>query len=156
MKNAITIILLMLAGCSDQNDLKQTVITFNLYNSPPSITSHTIDNQEDKLVVWNADFHNKPSATSSALGDVHGSMLIIKATKELEDRLTNLEFDWDNSKDSLLISGIHAYPADKAETDTPIHRAIIGGTGKFIGARGEITSSRLDGGWYKHEISLVQ
>jgi len=66
MKNAIAIILLMLAGCSDQNDLKQTVITFNLYNSPPSITSHTIDNQEDKLVVWNADFHNEPSAISSA------------------------------------------------------------------------------------------
>lgn len=106
--------------------------------------------------MWNAHFHNKPNESSSVLGNVHGSMFIIKAAVGFQDRLTSVEFDWDSSNDSLVISGVHAYPTNRTETDTLIHRAVIGGTGKFIGAKGEITSSRLDSGWYRHEITLVE
>ena len=154
MKNAIFLSLLLL-GCSDQSELKKKIITFNFYNSSPTITTHTIDDQKDRLMVWSADFHNQPNESSLVLGEVHGSMFIIKAAEGIQDRLTSVEFDWDSANDFLVISGVHAYPTNRAETDTPIHRAVIGGTGKFIGAKDEITTSRLDSGWYRNEITLV-
>jgi hypothetical protein len=82
-------------------------------------------------------------------------MMVIKSGSE-QERFTNVEFDWKDSNDSIVISSIHAYPVNSLETDKPIHRAIIGGTGKYIGAKGEIISNKQEDGWYHHKIILVE
>ena len=129
--------------------------TLELYNAPPSISSHIIDAEKDMLYVWHATFHDEASLSLPSLGEVMGSMMVIKSGSE-QERFTNVEFDWKDSNDSIVISSIHAYPANSLETDKPIHRAIIGGTGKYIGAKGEIISNKQEDGWYHHKIILVE
>ena len=58
-------------------------------------------------------------------------------------------------KDSIVISCAHTYPTYAIEKNTPIHRAIVGGTGNFISAKGEIISTELENVWYHHKIVLV-
>ena len=154
--SAVMILVFQLMTCAAPNDRPAVIQTLEIYNAPPTFAIHTIDAEDDKLIVWNATFHALPDPSSAVLGDIHGSMFVIKAAGEVEDRLTNIEFDWTNLKDSIVISGVHAYPINALETDQPIHRAIVGGTGNFIGAKGEITSARLDSGWYRHELILVR
>jgi hypothetical protein len=72
-----------------------------------------------------------------------------------EHRMTNIELDWDDSDDSLLVAGSHPYKHGVIETDTPIVRAIIGGTGQFAAARGQMVSEKLPSGWYRHSIWIA-
>ena len=145
-----------ISGCSHDNPIgTKNITTFELYNAPPFISSHTIDSENDKLIAWHATFHEEASLSSPSLGEVMGLMISIKLD-DAQERFTNVEFDWKDSNDSLVISSIHAYPINAFESDTPIHRAIIGGTGKYIGAKGEITSNRQENGWYHHKITLVE
>jgi hypothetical protein len=145
-----------ISGCDGVNpNGKKITTTLELYNAPPSISSHVIDAENDKLIVWHATFHEEANLSLPSLGEVMGSMMVIKSGSE-QERFTNVEFDWKDSNDSIVISSIHAYPANALETDKPIHRAIIGGTGKYIGAKGEIISNRQEDGWYHHKIILVE
>jgi hypothetical protein len=72
-----------------------------------------------------------------------------------DHRATSVEFGWHESPDSMVILGGHPYAAGAVESDVAILRAIVGGTGRFIGARGEMTSTPLGDGWYEHRIVLV-
>ena len=72
-----------------------------------------------------------------------------------EHRMTNIELDWDDSDDSLLVAGSHPYKHGAIETDVPIVRAVIGGTGQFAVARGQMVSEKLPSGWYRHSIWLA-
>ena len=56
-----------------------------------------------------------------------------------------------------MIAGTAAYPADQAEMapDSPHVRAVIGGTGRFIGARGQMVTTRREAGHYEHTFTLV-
>jgi len=73
-----------------------------------------------------------------------------------EDRIGNLVFKFGDS-DSLVVAGGSVYPQDETEmaTNQPQVRAVIGGTGKYIGARGEVTTTRNDDGTYDHAFKLI-
>ena len=73
-----------------------------------------------------------------------------------EDRIGNLVFKFGDS-DSLVVAGGSVYPQDETEMNTnqPQVRAVIGGTGKYIGARGEVTTTRNDDGTYDHAFKLI-
>lgn len=72
-----------------------------------------------------------------------------------EHRMTIIELDWDDSDDSLLIAGSHPYLHGAIQTGSPIVRAITGGTGRFMAARGQMISTKLESGWYRHDIWLA-
>ena len=94
--------------------------------------------------------------SANRIGHCNGSMIVTRRnTGDLdnrEHRMTTIELDWEGNADSLVIAGSHPYPQDKLESDTPIIRAITGGTGRFMFARGQMLSTRLPSGWYRHEI----
>ena len=69
--------------------------------------------------------------------------------------MTSIELDWDGTNDSILVSGAHPYRFGEVETDSEIIRAIIGGTGIYAGVRGDMVSTRLENGWYRHDIILI-
>ncbi len=48
------------------------------------------------------------------------------------------------------------YAQNTPQTDRAIVRAVVGGTGRFIGARGEIVSTPIGNGWYEHRVRLVE
>jgi len=74
----------------------------------------------------------------------------------LEDRIGQLAFDFGNG-DSILAAGQSVYPGTEPEmsADAPQVRAVIGGTGTYMGARGQITTTRNTDGSYEHMFELM-
>jgi hypothetical protein len=73
-----------------------------------------------------------------------------------EGRIGQLYFDLGNG-DSLVVSGGTVYLGQNTEmtVNAPQVRAVIGGTGEFIGARGQVTTTRTTDGSYEHSFELV-
>jgi hypothetical protein len=74
----------------------------------------------------------------------------------LEDRVGQLVFDLGDGN-MLVVSGASVYPDQSIEmaTNKEQIRAVIGGTGRFIGARGQVTTVRADRGHYDHTFELL-
>jgi hypothetical protein len=73
-----------------------------------------------------------------------------------EDRIGNLVFDF-GTTDSIVVAGTSVYSADTVEmnADQPQVRAVIGGTGQFLGASGQVTTTRNDDGSYDHVFQFI-
>jgi hypothetical protein len=78
-------------------------------------------------------------------------------TTELESRLTLsvVSFD-DKGKDTILLQGVGLYPTTGStlKADVTLQRAITGGTGKYAGASGVVTSTHLADGSWQHVFDL--
>ena len=74
----------------------------------------------------------------------------------LEDRIGQLIFDLGNGN-SLVAAGGSVYPAKGVEmaANTAQVRAVTGGTGSYIGARGQVTTVRNEDGSYEHSFELL-
>ncbi|WP_048708177.1 hypothetical protein [Microvirga massiliensis] len=74
-----------------------------------------------------------------------------------EGRIGQLYFDLGNG-DSLVVSGGTVYLGQDTEmtVNTPQVRAVIGGTGAFIGARGQVTTTRRSDRTYEHSFELLK
>ena len=61
-----------------------------------------------------------------------------------------------DAKDTLIMEGVGFYPPTGStfKVSTKLERAIIGGTGKFSGARGSVISTHLDDGTWQHEFNM--
>jgi hypothetical protein len=75
----------------------------------------------------------------------------------LEDRVGQLVFDLGGG-DMLVVAGSSVYPPGSVEmaAGNAQIRAVIGGTGDFIGARGQVTTIRAEDGHYDHTFELVE
>jgi hypothetical protein len=73
-----------------------------------------------------------------------------------EDRIGNLVFEFGDG-DSIVVAGASDYAGDATEMNAnhPQLRAVIGGTGKYLGARGQVATTRNDDGTYDHAFQLV-
>jgi hypothetical protein len=98
----------------------------------------------------------------SVVGEVFGTKVVVKtATAQhplVEQRITNLVFTFNDRRDQIVVAGVADYPTADAEfdPDRPVVRAIVGGTGEFIGARGELTSTRHPLGGYTQAFALLK
>ena len=77
-------------------------------------------------------------------GDVH------------QDRLGQLSFDLGDG-DSLVVAGEAVYRGEDVEMTPGAAqlRAVVGGTGDFMGTRGQVGTTRNDDGSYRHEFTLL-
>ena len=77
------------------------------------------------------------------------------ATPDLENRMTSAVFSFGGS-DRVLLEGIGTYPKAGAtvKVDATLERAIIGGTGKYAGARGTVMTTHLPDGSWQHVLNL--
>ena len=62
------------------------------------------------------------------------------------------------SGDSIVVAGgsVYAKATTEMNSDMPQRRAVIGGTGKFLGARGQVTTTRKGDGTYEHRFELLE
>jgi hypothetical protein len=96
------------------------------------------------------------------VGEVFGTKVVVKTATALEplveQRITNLVFTFNDRRDQIVVAGVADYPAAGAEfdPDQPVVRAIVGGSGEFIGARGELTSTRHPLGGYTQVFALLK
>ena len=163
--------LFMATGCESMpKPTGSSAADLVVYNAPPSIFRHDMgdDNRtHGDLIAWHADLAvdldesrigDGQGASARVVGHCNGTMIVTREMHSQDDRehrMTNIELDWSNSPDSILVAGSHEYKFGSVETDTAILRAIVGGTGRYIGAMGQMTSTRLANGWYRHEIRFV-
>ena len=136
--------------------------TMTLYNAPPVINHfHLKDTTRahGEIVSWHADLDDAEGEGANRIGHCNGTMQVTRSNDghgdDREHRMTTIELDWEDSDDSLLIAGSHPYRHGEVESDTGMIRAVIGGTGSFMGARGQMISERLRSGWYRHTIWLL-
>jgi hypothetical protein len=95
-------------------------------------------------------------------GEVFGSKKLVKlavqANPNSEKRVTLLFFTFRGGQDQIIAFGAGDYPPTAAEfeVDQPVARAILGGTGKYIGARGQLNSARNKDGSYTQGFTLLK
>jgi len=162
---AITLGAVFLASgcCAPQRtyNIDQTAPTMVVYNAPPTILQSNEERRNagvNAIVGWFADLETLDGPGGRTIGTCNGTMQITRQSgpdEDVEHRMTMIELDWNDSPDSLVIGGAHPYPSKRVESRTPIYRAILGGTGRFAGAMGEVVSTPLPSGSYRHEIWLV-
>ena len=74
------------------------------------------------------------------------------------DQLRERSLNFQLPKGTILARGISSYPPNDRELrpNAPVVIAVIGGTGAYIGASGEVTTTRLTDGSYQQVITLVE
>jgi hypothetical protein len=100
-------------------------------------------------------------ATNGEKGKLSGFVLTVdipeKEHEVFQDRIVSMVFDFGNAN-TLVISGKSVFPHRgelEIAKNIPQIRAIVGGTGKYIGARGQISTRHDDDEGYTHVIELV-
>lgn len=76
---------------------------------------------------------------------------------EVENRMTTAVFSFANgANDRVLVEGIGQYPraGSTVKIDGALERAIVGGTGRFAGARGTVLSTHLSDGTWQHVLTI--
>ena len=79
------------------------------------------------------------------------------SASSIERRITMAVFSvGPDEKDTILIQGVGLYPkADSTlKGSAVLQRAVIGGTGKYAGAMGTVTSTHLSDNSWQHAINL--
>lgn len=81
---------------------------------------------------------------------------IAEGDDSFEDRVGQIFMDLGGGH-SLVIAGMSVYKDNSREMDpgAPQIRAVVGGTGEFIGARGQMTTTRNGDGSYDHVVELL-
>ena len=75
----------------------------------------------------------------------------------LDSRMTDAVFSFgEGSGDTLLVHGIGLYPktGSTVKVSETLERAIIGGTGKYAGASGTVSSTHLADGTWQHVFNI--
>ncbi|MCP4833520.1 MAG: hypothetical protein GY895_02035 [Phycisphaera sp.] len=160
---ALSVVFLASGCCAPERTytIDQTTPTLVLYNAPPTILQSDEERRNaggNAIVGWFADLETLDGPGGKTIGTCNGTMQITRRSGpdgDIEHRMTMIELDWNDSPDSLVIGGAHRYSSKQIESRTPIYRAILGGTGRFTGAMGEVLSTPLPSGSYRHEIWLV-
>jgi hypothetical protein len=94
-------------------------------------------------------------------GEVFGTKTLVKLATDtnpnLEKRATLLFFTFGDRQDQIIV-GVLDYSPTAAEFDAsqPVVRAILGGTGKYMGARSQLASTRNTTGSYTQVFTLLK
>jgi hypothetical protein len=137
--------------------------TFTVYEDAPTLKLLDLGppgNSPGDVYHFFAALHSTPGGPVT--GEVFGSKTLIKmatdANPNLETRATVLFFTFTNHQDQIVALGALDYPttAGEFEAGQRVVRAILGGTGKYMGARGQLTSTRNADGWYTQMFTLLK
>jgi hypothetical protein len=107
-----------------------------------------------------APLHSSPGGPVA--GEVFGTKTLVKlatdANPNLEQRTTLLSFTFGDRQDQIIVLGVVDYSPTGAEFNAgqPVVRAVIGGTGKYMGARGQLASTRNADGSYTQVFTLLK
>ncbi len=140
---------------------EQHTRTFVLTQQPPTL--HPIDLHIEgasvaDMVLYEASIAGELGESGLLTGFLITADVPDAETNDLhQDRLGQLSFDLGNGT-SLVVAGEAIYPSEDVEmtADAAQVRAVVGGTGDFLGARGQVETTRNDDdGSYRHEFTLL-
>lgn len=108
------------------------------------------------IVLFVADLTTN-SGTSA--GKLTGSITTIAGSGNgVAGSARQRELVFDLPKGQLVAIGNSLYPEGATEMDQnkPVTIAIVGGTGRYMGARGEVRTNRNADGTYRHVLTLLR
>lgn len=150
--------LLTASACTSNDDDAASRLTLVVRQEVPTLTD--VDLAEGgktlgDLLFFEAPIVDDDGNTGEVIGSLATADLPEPAGEPIEDRLANLVFDFGD--DSLVVLGATEYPAEQSEmkASQPQVRAVVGGTGRFLGARGEVVTERQEDGTYVHTFTLL-
>lgn len=134
--------------------------TFTVIQAQPTITNIDVAapvGSHGDMLAFKAPFTTENGAKGVISGIIITVALPDGVGGEHFDRVGNIVLDF-GGVDSLVLAGKSLYGTCEGEMTkyTPQVRAVTGGTGRYIGARGQITTTRVTSGEYKHVIELLK
>ena len=160
MASAALLVSSLMAACSPHSTNPSTK-TFTVYQNAPALKPLDLGppgNGPGDAYYFSAPLHSSPGGPVT--GEVFGSKTVVAAQADpnSEKRATVLFFTFGDGRDQIIALGVVDYPPTAAEfnPDKPVMRAILGGTGKYMGARGQLTSTRDRDGSYTQVFTLVR
>ena len=152
----------LIAGCGAHSGNRSTE-TFTVYEDAPKMSLLDLGAPGKSLgdvYHFSAPLHSERGGPVT--GEVIGSKTLVKlptdANPNLERRATLLFFTFAGGKDQIIAFGASDYSpsAPEFEAGQPVVRPVLGGTGKYMGARGQVTSTRNSDGSYTQVFTLLK
>jgi hypothetical protein len=146
-----------------QNSTTPSTETLTVYEDAPKMSLLDLGapgNSLGDVYHFSAPLHSERGGPVT--GEVIGSKTLVKvatdASPNLERRATLLFFSFADGKDQIVAFGAADYSPSAPEFDAgqPVVRPVLGGTGKYMGARGQVTSTRNADGSYTQVFTLVK
>jgi hypothetical protein len=137
--------------------------TFTVYSDAPKMSLLDLGqpgNSPGDVYHFFAPLRSGPGGPVT--GELFGSKTLIKlasdANPNVENRGTLLFFTFGGHNDQIVVFGITDYSPTAGEfaVGRPVVRPILGGTGKYMGARGQLTSTRNADGSYMQVFTLLK
>ncbi len=162
MASAALLVSSLMAACGPHSTNSSTE-TLTIYQDAPTLNPLDLGppgNSPGDVYYFSAPLRSSPGGR--VIGEVFGSKTLIKpatgAKPNLQQRATLLIFTFSNREDQIVVMGVPDYPGNAAEFNAgqPVVRAILGGTGRYMGARGQLTSTRNADGSYTQVFTLVR
>ncbi len=106
-------------------------------------------------------FETQVEKDGKPYGSFMGSIIKVGATgagwrKDREERMVTAIFDLPDGQISVLGVSYYYENDQLLPADQPVTRAIVGGTGKYVGIDGEVTSVRNENGSYTHTLTIMR
>ena len=161
MTSVALLVSTLMASCGPHSSPSTETLT--IYEDAPTLTPLDLGppgNSSGDAYYFSAALHSTPGGPVT--GEVFGSKTLVKlaaqANPNSEKRATLLSFAFGDGQDQIIAFGAGDYPPNAAEFSAgqPVVRAILGGTGKYIGARGQLTSTRNTDGSYTQVFTLLR
>ena len=140
----------------------QSTETFTVYEDAPKMRLLDLGapgNSLGDVYHFSAALHSERGGPVT--GELIGSKTLVKmptdANPNLERRATLMFFTFANGKDQIVAFGAGDYSPSTPEFEAgkSAVRPVLGGTGKYIGARGQVTSTRNSDGSYTQAFTLL-
>lgn len=138
----------------------QNTHTFVLNQQPPSlrpIDGGAVGPSTGDILLFEAPLTGEQGESGMLTGFLITADTPDGETGDLDaDRLGQLSYDLGNGN-TLVAIGHTSYRSENVEmtANLPQLRVVAGGTGSFIGARGQVTTTRISDGTYRHEFTLI-
>ena len=153
---------ILIAACGLRST-SPSIETLTFYRDAPKMKLLDLGdpgNSPGDVYHFFAPLHSSPSGP--VIGEVFGSKTLVKlatdANPNLEQRATLLSFTFSDRHDQIIALGVADYSpaAGEFNADKQRARAILGGTGKYMGVRGQLTSTRNADGSYRQVFTLLK
>lgn len=136
------------------------VVTITLKQEAPTRTAIDLGEpgpSAGDLQFFEAKLSGDGGLTATLTGLVITAHVPPAGSEGEETALAQMTFDFGDGN-SLVVEGKHVYPGAGAEftPGAPQVRAVVGGTGIYMGARGQLETSRQDDDSYAHAFTLIE